>query len=93
MIFGYVTALTGASSGSANELVKVLAYIPPTAPFDMPVLVGASEVSWWGFSISVALSLVATVATARLAAMIYRRAILRTGRRVKYREVFARTAK
>ncbi len=93
MIFGYVTALTGASTGSPNELVKILAYIPPTAPFDMPVLVGSSAVTWWGFCISVALSLAATVAMARLAAMIYRRAILRTGRRVKYREVFARTAK
>ncbi len=58
MIFGYVTALTGASSGSPNELVKVLAYIPPTAPFDMPVLVGSDAVTWWGFCISVALSVV-----------------------------------
>ena len=87
MIFGYVVALTSASSASPSLLVKVLAYLPPTAPFEMPVLVGRSDVTWWQFAGSIAISLVATVALARLASRIYRRAILRTGRRVKWREV------
>ncbi len=92
MIFGYIMALTGASSGTPSMLLKVLAYIPPTAPFAMPVLVGFSAVTWWGFLASVMFSIICTVAVARFASTIYRRAILRTGGRVRFREVFARTS-
>ncbi len=91
-IFGYVTALTAAGSGSASSLVKVLAYLPPTAPFAMPVLVGLRAVTWWEFAASVALSLVCTLGVAKLAASVYQRAILRTGQRVRLREVLSRRA-
>jgi ABC-type Na+ efflux pump permease subunit len=60
--------------------VKVLAYLPPTAPFAMPVLVGIGKVTWWQFAGSAALSIVATFFVARIAAGIYRRSILGTGR-------------
>ena len=91
MVVGYVTALTAAASGDASTFVKVLAYLPPTAPFAMPVLVGLGEVTWWQFAFSVVLSIIATFAVARLAVRIYRRAILRTGRGVKIREALARS--
>jgi len=87
MVFGYVMALTGAASGHASVLLEVLAYLPPTAPFAMPVLVALKAVSWWGFVGAVACSVVATVWVARLAATVYRRAVLRTGRRVRLGEV------
>jgi len=90
IIFGYVTALTAASTSNASILIKVLAYLPPTAPFAMPVLVGLGAVTWWEFAASAALSLVCTVGVARLAAGVYRRAILRTGRRVQVREIVSR---
>ncbi len=61
------------------------------APFAMPVLVGLSAVTWWQFAASAAISVVCTVGVARVATDVYRRAILRTGRRVRLREVFART--
>jgi len=93
ILFGYIVSLTALGSGQASELVKVLAYLPPTAPFAMPVLVGLGAVSWWGFSLSVVLTLVATVGVARLASTVYRRAILRTGGRVHLRQLFtSRTA-
>ena len=88
MIFGYIMALTGASSGSPSLLLKVLAFLPPTAPFTMPVLVGFGAVTWWAFLVSAAISVLCTVGIARLAATVYRRAILRTGSRVRLREVF-----
>ncbi len=91
IIFGYIFALTTASSGSASAFFTVLAYLPPTAPFAMPTLVSFGTVSWWEFIASAAISIVCTVALARVAAGIYRRAILRTGGRVKFREVFPRT--
>jgi ABC-2 type transport system permease protein len=89
MIAGYVLGVAAASSGSAPAYLYVLAYLPPTAPFAMTVLVGLSAVTWWQFLLSAAVSVACTVAIARLAASIYRRAILRTGRRVRLREVLS----
>ena len=89
MIFGYIMALTGASSGSPSMLLKVLAFLPPTAPFTMPVLVGFGAVTWWAFLLSAVISVLCTIGIARLAATVYRRAILRTGSRVRLRELFA----
>jgi ABC-2 type transport system permease protein len=90
VLFGYIAAFTAIGSGSASLLVKVLAYLPPTAPFEMPVLVGLGAVTWWEFLASALISIAATLGTAKLAAGIYRRAILRTGGRVRVRDVLAR---
>jgi len=49
IIFGYIMALTAAGSASPSSFFKVLAYLPPTAPFAMPVLVGLGKVTWWSF--------------------------------------------
>jgi len=89
IIFGYIIALTAATSGSPSTFFDVLAYLPPTAPFAMPVLVGLGRATWWEFTASAVVSILCTVAVARLAAGIYRRAILRTGRRVRLREVLS----
>ncbi|HEY5200083.1 MAG TPA: ABC transporter permease [Acidothermaceae bacterium] len=87
VIVGYISSLTVATTGTPNTFVDVLAYLPPTAPFAMPTLVGIGAATWWEFAISVVLSIASTVAVARLATSIYRRAILRTGRRVHIREL------
>jgi ABC-2 type transport system permease protein len=91
VIFGYLTAISAATSGSPSLLVHVLAYLPPTAPFAMPVLVSLGMVTWWQFAASVLISVACTIGVARAAAGIYRKAILRTGRRVRIREVLARS--
>jgi len=93
IVFGYVIALTTISSGSPSAFFKVLAYLPPTAPFAMPVLVGLGAVTWWEFTASAALSVLCTVGVAKLATGIYRRAILRTGRRVGFREIVSKAAR
>ncbi len=93
IIFGYIIALTTATSGSPSTFFKVLAYLPPTAPFAMTVLVGLGDVTWWEFAASAALSIACTVAVAKLASTIYRRAILRTGERVRLREVISGAAR
>ena len=90
VIFGYIVSLSAATSGSPSLLVHVLAYLPPTAPLAMPTLVGLGAVSWWQFAASVVISLAGTVAIARVAAGVYQRAILQTGRRVRLREALAR---
>jgi ABC-2 type transport system permease protein len=87
LVLAYIVALQAQSTGNASTLVKVLAYLPPTAPFAMPALVSLDAVAWWQFAASVLLTLASTVVVARLAATVYSRAILRTGRRVRLREV------
>jgi ABC-2 type transport system permease protein len=87
LIFGYLVSLIGASSGTPSLLVKVLAYLPPTAPFAMPTLIGFGEATWWQFLLSVAVTLVCTLIVASVAARVYRTAVLQTGRRVRLREL------
>ena len=89
LIFGYVVALTSVQSTTPSLLITILAYLPPTAPFGMPVLVADGRATWWQFALAVLVSLAATVAVARLAAGVYRRAVLRTGRRVRLHELVA----
>lgn len=93
IIVSYVYSITVASSGNPDLAFKVLAYLPPTAPFCMPVLVGLGLVQWWQFALSVGISLVGIVAMAVLAARIYRRAILRTRSRTGLRGLFAMAKK
>jgi ABC-2 type transport system permease protein len=92
ILLGYIFSITVASSGNPSLLFKVLAYLPPTAPFCMPVLVSLNQVVWWQLLASVAITLVAIVGTALFAARIYRRAVLQTGSRVRLRELFAPSA-
>lgn len=92
MVVGYVSGISAVASGHSSTFVDVLAYLPPTAPFAMPALVALHAVSWWQFAVSVLITLAATVATARIAATVYRRAVLRTGGRVRLREVLGQAA-
>jgi ABC-2 type transport system permease protein len=90
ILLGYILAITAASSGQVSAFFRVLAYLPPTAPFAMPVLVGLHQVAWWQFMLSVLLSIAGTALMARLAAEVYRRAVLQSGRRVSLRELRTR---
>jgi ABC-2 type transport system permease protein len=92
ILLGYVFSITVVSSGHADLFYKVLAYLPPTAPFCMPVLVGLNQVTWWQFLASVLITIAGTFGMAIFAARIYRRAVLRTGGRVRMRELIARRA-
>lgn len=71
----------------------MLAYLPPTAPFAMPTSAGFGEDTGWQFLLSVLVSVVCTVLVARVAARVYRTAVLRTGRRVRLRELVPTSAK
>ncbi len=87
---GYIYSIVEASSTTVSTLYRALAYFPPTALFAMPTLVSRGDVGPLGFSVSVAIDLVTTVLVARLAAGIYRRAILHTGSRVRWGDVLRR---
>jgi ABC-2 type transport system permease protein len=91
LLIGYISSITAVSSGHASLYVTVLAYLPPTAPFAMPVLVSLHAATWWQFTLSAVITLASTVFVARFASAIYRRAVLRTGGRVKLRDVVGGT--
>ncbi len=93
LIFGYIVSLTGVSTGHASLLVRVLAYIPFTAPLTMPTLVGFGDAAWWQFLASALISAGCTVLVALAAAYVYRAAVLRTGARVHLRELAPRIAR
>lgn len=92
LLLAYFTSFSALFSGTASPLVHVLAFFPPTAPIAMPVLVATGSAGPVSVAVSVLLTLAAAVLLMRVAAGIYRRAILRTGRRVKVREVLRRAA-
>jgi ABC-2 type transport system permease protein len=89
LILAYVLSYSVIYSTSVNPFFHVLAFIPFTAPVAMPVLVAVGAAPGWQIALSAAISLAATVVMARLAGTIYERAILRTGSRLKVRQVLA----
>jgi ABC-2 type transport system permease protein len=90
VLLAYIFSITVASSGHPDLLFKVLAYVPLTAPFCMSVLVGLGQATWWEFVASALITMACTVGMATVAARIYRRAVLRTGGRVRVRELLGR---
>lgn len=87
ILFGYLASLTSLGSTTPSTFVHVLAFIPFTAPFAMNVLVADGAATWWQFVLSAGVTAAATVVLARVATTVYVRAVLRTGRRVKLKEV------
>jgi ABC-2 type transport system permease protein len=87
ILIGYIFSITVVSSSNASLLFKVMAYFPPTAPFAMSALVAINEVAWWQFLASVLITLATTAGVAVFAARIYSRAVLRTGGRVRLKQL------
>ncbi len=87
LILGYLLTYTVVYAPTVNTLYHVLAFIPFTAPVTMPVLVAVGDAPAWQVAVSALITLVATAGMAWLAGTIYGRAILRTGSRLKVRQV------
>lgn len=87
LIAGYGTAFPILLSGSKTPLLlQVLAWLPPTAPFDMPALYATGSVPAWQVGASALLLALSTVAATRFAGRIYQGAIMHTGQRVRLRQ-------
>lgn len=90
LIIAYALSYTVIYANGASTFYHVLGFLPPTAPIAMPVLYAAGDVPAWQAAVSAVLVAVGTVWMARTAATIYARSVLRTGSRVRLREVLAR---
>ncbi|MGE3620941.1 MAG: ABC transporter permease [Acidimicrobiia bacterium] len=76
-----------AQSAPDGPVATVLAYVPFSSPLVVPSRVAAGVSSPVEMAASLLLGVVAVVLVARIGAVVYRRAIVRTGRRLKLREV------
>jgi ABC-2 type transport system permease protein len=86
LLFAYVLSFGVIFGGSAGGLFPILQYIPPTAPIASTTLYATGDASLAEVLLAAAICVAATVATARVAATIFERSILRTGARVRIRE-------
>jgi ABC-2 type transport system permease protein len=93
LIIAYALSCTViCSSTGASLFYRVLGFLPSAAPVAMPVLYAAGDMPVWQVVVPAALCVVGAVLTARTAAKIYARSILRTGARVSLRQVLRSSA-
>jgi ABC-2 type transport system permease protein len=78
--------LVGVSSPD-SPVATVLAYVPFTSPMVMPARIALGVASPVEMAVSLVLGVLTVIAISRLAALVYRRAIVRTGRKVSLRQV------
>ncbi|HYN31776.1 MAG TPA: ABC transporter permease [Ilumatobacteraceae bacterium] len=74
-------------SAPESPLATVLAYVPFTSPMVMPARIALGAASPWELGVSFLLGVATVFLTALVAERVYARAIVRTGRKVKLREL------
>jgi ABC-2 type transport system permease protein len=90
LILGYIVGFS--ASEGPNTLLWVLSFVPPTAVLCMPVLSATGAVPVWAVLVSIAITAAFAYVVAMGAARIYERSILKTGKRVRWRDAFSRRA-
>lgn len=70
-----------------STVATVLAYVPFTSPMVMPARIGIGVASRVELVVSLVLGVATVVVMARFAELVYRRAIVRTGRKLRLRQV------
>ena len=86
LLIGYLSTVGALSNGDDSTLLRFFSFFPPTAPVTMPIRVSIGVAKPWQIALSIALLLAGIVVAARLASRIYARSILRTGKRLKFRQ-------
>lgn len=87
LILAYALSYTVLYADNANAFYRFLGFLPPTSPIAMPVLYAAGDVPLWQVIVSAVLLAAGTLVMARVAALVYSRSILRTGARLRLRQV------
>lgn len=91
LLASYIAASTALGSAEPSAVLKVLAYLPPTAPLCMPTLIAMGKVGPVGVAVAVVGVILGALFMSRLAGAIYSNAILRTGKKVKWMEALRST--
>ncbi|MDO4899924.1 ABC transporter permease [Actinomyces sp.] len=90
LMIPYVLSFVMAMQDPSTLIYRVLAYLPPFAPFLMPARLVLGVSSWGEQLAALAIALAFIPAFVWLAATVYTRAITRTGARVPLKEVLSR---
>ncbi|WP_103062984.1 ABC transporter permease [Actinomyces qiguomingii] len=90
LMIPYILSFVMALQDPSALVYRVLAYVPPFAPFLMPARLVLGVSSWGEQLAALALALVFIPVFVWLAATVYTRAITRTGARVPLKEVLFR---
>ncbi|MGI8430533.1 MAG: ABC transporter permease [Solirubrobacteraceae bacterium] len=86
LLLAYILS-QGVLFNGATPFYHVLGFIPWTAPIAMPVLFAVGAAPVWQVIVSALITVVAIVASARVAGIVYQRSVMRTGARVKLRKI------
>jgi ABC-2 type transport system permease protein len=92
LIASYILTFTVLYGSSVGGFYWFLAFFPPTAPVSMTVLVAIGVARPWQVALSALLCVAATAGMARFAGIVYGRAILHGGARLKLRQVLRNDA-
>lgn len=69
--------------------LQIMSYIPFSAPVAVPLRVYLNEGAWWEHVLSLGILLATTAVVLWLAARIYERSVLRTGKRITWRQALS----
>jgi ABC-2 type transport system permease protein len=90
LLVGYL--LSFSAIGGASTLLWVLAFIPFTGVIVMPTLYTVGEAELWHVGVAMALTVVTIVVVLGVAAKVYERSVLHSGRKLSWKEAFRRPA-
>lgn len=93
LVAGYLLAIIVVAEDPSSVWSVLLSIFPLTAPMAMPIRWSSGEVPAYELALAMALTGVAAVLLAQMASSIYRRALVITGHRVRWREVLSRPAR
>lgn len=82
LFVGYFASFS-ATGGDVSPILRVLAYVPFTAPMNMPQVWSLGAASTTGLVVSMVIAVVTVVAATRFAAAVFSASVLRTGQRVR----------
>lgn len=75
-----------------DTVLRVMSYVPFSAPVGMPMRLFLGDAAWWEPLVSLVVLALTALAVIAIGARIYERSLLRTGPRVRLREVIGRNA-
>ena len=87
LVIGYMLAITVVTADPSGGWSIAASMFPLTAPLAMPIRWAAGDVPFYQLLVAMALTAATAVSLVSIASSIYRRALLITGHRVKFREV------
>jgi ABC-2 type transport system permease protein len=86
LVAGYIAAITAGDS----VVGAILSYVPLTSPLVTPYRIAVGDGSPVEYVISLVVLAISVAVVGRVAAVVFRRAIVRTGRRLSLRDVLGR---